>query len=274
MSPLIIGLIAVAIIAIVVVIYLIPPTLPENFPASYIVAASEGKIMSKDDLKAARATKFNLPFVPNTVSAWVKLDPSYVATNRAGVILGNNDGVRTIMNPFNFELHTDSRPRYWKNTVISGVTRAVLDSTFHPTAPVILNDVWTNVTVVRDVPNKKVILYLNGVQKGVNDYTSDVNASTFFNDTITLTDYIIGNDLRTGDGVPLNGSLSTVRVFGSALTSDEIKKLYEIDKYNLKKIAPTTDVFDQLPMPPAPAAQYIRNNSLYRIMTSRLNLKP
>jgi hypothetical protein len=273
MSPLIIGLIVVAILAIVVVvIYLIPPTLPENFPASYIVSNSEGKIISKDDLKALRTSKFTLPFIPNTVSAWVKLDPSYVATNRAGVIIGNNDGVRTIMNPFNFELHTDSRPRYYKNTIISGTTRAVLDSTFRPTAPVIQNDVWTNVTVVRDVPNKKVLLYLNGEQKGVNDYTNDVNASTFFNDTITLTDYIIGNDLRQGDGLPLNGSLSTVRVFGSALTSDEIKKLYEVDRYNLKKIAPTTDMFDQLPAPPV--AQYIYHNNLYRIMTSRLNLKP
>ena len=273
MSPLVIGIIIAIVLIIIFVVVLSMnsvPSLPSDFPVSYLV--SEGKIMSKDELKAARTNKFDLPFVPNTVSAWVKLDPSYDAKNRVGSIIGNNDGLIKNMNPFNFELHTDSRPRYYKNTIISGTTRAVLDSTFRPTAPVIQNDIWTNVTVVRDVPNKKLLLYLNGVKKGENDYTSDANALTFFNDTITLTDYIIGNDLRAGDGIPFNGSISTVRVFDSILTPDQITKLYEVDRYNLKKIAPTTDMFDQLPAPPV--AQYIYHNNLYRIMTSKLQINP
>ena len=277
MSPLVIGIIiAVVLIIIIVVVVLIMnsgPSLPSNFPKSYPI--SEGKIMSKDELVAARDTKFNLPFVPNTVSAWVKIDPSYVTTNRVGGILGNHDGFVKDKNSFNFELHARARPRYYKSNNYDG-TQITMDAVFEPSTPVIPNDVWANVIIVRDTLNKKVILFLDGVEKVVYDYSKDPNESKWFDNTIRLTDYIIGNDLRAGEGIPFNGSLSTIRVFEDILSPEQIKQLYDVDKYNLQKIAPPTDVFQQVsqPLPTQPAAQSIRFNSLYRIMTSRLNLQP
>ena len=282
MSPLIIGIIIAIVLIIIFVVVLrmnSGPSLPSDFPVSYLV--SEGKIMSKDELKAARTNKFDLPFVPNTVSAWVKIDPSYdyKQNTRVGAIIGNNDGLINNKNPFNFELHARTRPRYYKSSNYDG-TQITMDAIFEPKVPVVPNDIWSNITIVRDIINKKVILFLDGIQTTVYDYSKDPNESKWFDNTIRLTDYIIGNDLRAGDGIPFNGSLSTVRVFNSILTPEQITKLYEVDKYNLKKIAPTTDIFSEPASQPAakpasqPAAQYIRYNNLYRIMTSRLNLQP
>ncbi len=80
------------------------------------------------------------------------------------------------------------------------------------------NDEWYYFTVVRDAVNKKLRLYVNGVQSGAEkSYTRVVSSS---NRKVTI------GRRSEGTAQAFNGLIDEVRIYDKALSVDEVKALY------------------------------------------------
>jgi len=140
-----------------------------------------------------------------TISSWVKFSNVSDST-RVGNIIGNHPNSPNI----NLEGHTNGRIRFYWN---SG-QRDIFGTTD-------LRGDWHFVTVVRNKTLDYIRIYIDGNKEVETTAADNINISSQFR---------IGNDFRTGTGIPYNGYIDDVRIYNRALSSDEVKLLYDSTK--------------------------------------------
>lgn len=142
-----------------------------------------------------------------SIMAWVKFD-NVANLTRIGNIIGNYGHTPH----FNFEAISYGRLRfYWKSGEID-----LLSATD-------LRGGWHNVAVVRNKIKDTITLYIDGV------FNVQKTAGTNLDIKLPLR---IGDDYRNTDspGIPFHGTINSILLYNSALTVDEIKQNYEINK--------------------------------------------
>lgn len=142
-----------------------------------------------------------------SITAWVKF--GNVADNvRVGNIIGKYNHIPH----FNFEGHTSGRLRfYWNGGQID----------FFGTKD--LRGVWHNVAVVRNKLDDTIKLYIDGVLDAQRTAGTNISPSWPLK---------IGDDYRNNNlpAIPFNGHIGSILVYNKALTENEIKQNYKIDK--------------------------------------------
>ena len=141
-----------------------------------------------------------------TASAWVKFDNVSNAT-RVGNIIGKHPQT----SHFNFEGAVNGRIRlYWNSGEIdiSGTKD--------------LRGSWHKVTVVRNKTVNKITIYVDGEKEveGLAGTNIDIHWPLR-----------IGADYRVAPGIPFHGMIDDVKLYSRALTQEEIKNNYDIEKY-------------------------------------------
>jgi hypothetical protein len=144
--------------------------------------------------------------VPNSFSAWVKVDSNYPSATRVGVLLGNYP----VANAINWEIHTSGRPRvYWGYNSGSLVDWIVNDD--------VRSGQWEHLAFVRD-PAKGFAYYRNGLL-----VATQSNAGP---SVLPVEPPYVGTDRRTSGFQPFRGVLDEVSVFARSLSSNEVFRLY------------------------------------------------
>lgn len=141
-----------------------------------------------------------------TIMAWVKFGSVADAT-RVGNIIGNYGNAAP---NFNFEGYTSGRVRLWWNG-------GEIDNLVQMD----LRGEWHHIAVTRKVSENKSVIYIDGVEKLILISGANVDIKWPLR---------IGNDFRAGVGIPFNGLIDDVRVYNRALTLEEIKFNYDLNK--------------------------------------------
>ncbi|WP_339319325.1 LamG-like jellyroll fold domain-containing protein [Paenibacillus sp. FSL R10-2734] len=149
--------------------------------------------------------------IPTTAEVMVKLSPNI---NTRQVIIGNyKDGSQ---NSWSLELTADNRLRYWEQYKdASGVQRSISD--LYVTGVDVATDEWMQLSVVRNIANKKIEVYKNGAkafERAVTYIAPDNTASTL--------PMYVGTDYRKS--MWLNGEISEIRLWNTARTPEEISQ--------------------------------------------------
>ena len=147
---------------------------------------------------------------PATFEAWIKL-PQSAASGRGGVIWGNyGDSTSPVIN---FEIHNNGNPRlYWLGRTSSDLA----DCKF--TDVNVCTGEWLHLSIVRDKSKGRLFCYVNGEQ--VSSMPLSTHAA---NDMICVEPFVVGGDLRDGNGQYFKGSIRSVAIYDSARTANDIK---------------------------------------------------
>ena len=196
-----------SIISLLIVTLMFASTFLLSLPA--YAAESEGITFTANDLY--RPTK-EFESAPNTFEAWIKM-PTSLSSNRGGVILGNYNQSYRVMN---FEIHSSGRPRLY----LTDEKGTLFDLIF--TDVNVYTGEWTHLTLVRNVAEKRVECYINGVLKQSlpvknNSGTLDDKGLTQF---IPAKGLALGGDVRGGNAQYFKGAIREVAVY-STLPSSE-----------------------------------------------------
>ena len=147
---------------------------------------------------------------PTTFEAWIKL-PKSAANSRGGVILGNYGDTTSPV--ISFEIHTGGNPRlYWLGRTSSDL----VDCKF--TDINVCTGEWLHLAIVRDKTKKKIHCYINGELAAT--MALPLKA---VRDLLCVEPFVLGGDLRDGNGQYFKGSIKSVAIYDSVRTADQIK---------------------------------------------------
>lgn len=148
---------------------------------------------------------------PTTFEAWIKL-PKSAASGRGGVIFGNYGD--TTSPCISFEIHNGGNPRlYWLGSTSSDLA----DCKF--TDVNVCTGEWLHLAIVRDKTKRNIHCYINGELAS----TMALPLKAVRN-MICVEPFVVGGDLRNGNGQYFKGSIRSVAIYDSARTAAEIKK--------------------------------------------------
>ncbi|WP_157279794.1 LamG-like jellyroll fold domain-containing protein [Paenibacillus swuensis] len=155
--------------------------------------------------------------IPTTVEAWVKLKP---AVNTRQIIIGNyKDGTQ---NSWSLELTSDNRLRYWEEYVDAQGVKRNMPNLYVTGVDVATNE-WMLLSVVRDVTNKAILFYKNGVKvferTGYTTIAPEQTPSTL--------PMLVGTDYRKS--MWLNGQIAEIRTWDDLRTPAEIAQYAAAD---------------------------------------------
>jgi hypothetical protein len=142
------------------------------------------------------------------VSLWLKAPTSIAASQQEILIKG------TITSPesgkrYEFYRKNDGSNDNFRFTIDDNVTKSEITIS----SSIVCTGGWVHIVAVRDTVNNQVRLYVNGVlQSSVTDATGSISQS----EPLTISD-------ATN---PLLASVDDVRIYGSALTNDQIYVIY------------------------------------------------
>lgn len=154
-------------------------------------------------------TEGTLSSEPVTMSAWIQLPESY--SERAGVVFGNYIGSNPCVS---FEIQTNGQPRFY----MQNTTGTPANDTFSNVD--IRSDQWTHLVYTVDETNGIISCYLNGELK------QTVTKNPFDMSVVTNA-YVLGGDLRGGNGQYFKGKIKEVALYSTLLDADSVKTLYE-----------------------------------------------
>lgn len=148
---------------------------------------------------------------PTTFEAWIKL-PKSAANGRGGVIIGNYGDATSPC--INLEIHNGGNPRlYWLGRTSSDLA----DCKF--TDVNVCTGEWLHLAVVRNKTKRKVHCYINGELVSTIDLPLKA-----VRDMICVEPFVVGGDLRNGNGQYFKGSIRSVAIYDSVRTAEDIKK--------------------------------------------------
>lgn len=145
--------------------------------------------------------------MPNTMEAWVKLEPD---VNNRQVLFGNyKDAPYTA---FSIEITANNQLRYFEQT-FEGSEKNLVDLN---TQDSICTGEWVHIGVVRNVDEKSVKLFINGEKQAEKTFTK-------LADNLKLDNvHFVGTDHRKR--YFLDGEINTIRLWSSIKTETEIEE--------------------------------------------------
>lgn len=178
-------------------------TVQQAEPAAGVTVTKPTSGLRFDSAKQEYAEMSGTVTIPQTAEIWVNLDPG---ENRRQIIFNNYSNGSE--NSWGLEVQANNNLRYWER--VDGEQTSL----YFNEVPVCTGN-WMLLSVVRDLENQKVIVYVNGEKAA--EMSGTLNDGTQLNYPLRF-----GTDTR--DMYWLNGEIGEVRFWNDARTAEKIAK--------------------------------------------------
>lgn len=149
-----------------------------------------------------------LDFTPLTFEAEIYLPKTH--SDRGGVIMGSYaSGTDCI----SFEIYSNGSPRLYLSDINGNVYNYVFNN-----VDVRSDNSSVRLTIVHDTLSRKLICYIDGVEKQI------IDAYDFPSDLIIKRSQIIGGDHRSGNSQYFKGIIYNFRLYSISLTSEQVSQ--------------------------------------------------
>ena len=229
-------------------------------PAFTVSVDAEDVGMTFDTAKTADVWRMRKRFgddqLPYTISTWIKV-PTDIGDDRVGGIISNYDGGYTPDTYYKnetygnrailFEIHKNGYPRFYYGTDKDGYGTLGKDALIFDQVDVRTGE-WMHLTVVKE--SNAVILYVNGTE------AQRLETSAVYHPDVLLQPFAFGGDNRASNSYPFKGSMKSLTVYTSPLTSAQVSALYTngVDTTN-------TSILLNYDLTTAPTGDYIADLS-------------